>query len=251
MILGNYSILNKNPNRLLVSTSHRGAYIKPSTIRSFHTSEADGGRLQYASVPTGTEPPYSFNLAPKGGELSSTTSIVGTGDIDSSLLLGRFATASLTGSGDLTASMSLITSLVAALSGSGTISADLKTTLSMAAALAGSGSLSASLSLLMEFTAALTGTGSVTANLKGNADLEAAIYVNQSEATVQQIVDAVWNAVAADYNTSGTMGQKLNGAGSAGDPWTTDLSSYNTADTAGLILKQAKAKAALAASLSA
>lgn len=33
------------------------------------------------------------------------------------------------------------------------------------------------------------------------------------------------------------MGNKLNGAGSAGDPWTTDLSSYNTAGTAGKRLK--------------
>lgn len=36
------------------------------------------------------------------------------------------------------------------------------------------------------------------------------------------------------------MGEKLNGAGSAGDPWTTDLTGYNTADTAGKIVKQIK-----------
>lgn len=72
--------------------------------------------------------------------------------------------------------------------------------------------------------------------------MEADIYVNQSEATVQQIVDAVWNALAAEYDLSGTMGEKLNGAGSAGDPWTTDLSSYNTAQTAGKILKEKLSK---------
>jgi len=66
--------------------------------------------------------------------------------------------------------------------------------------------------------------------------------VNQSEATVQQIVDAVWNALAAEYNISGTMGNKLNGAGSAGDPWTTDISAYNTANTAGKILKDRLSK---------
>ena len=87
--------------------------------------------------------------------------------------------------------------------------------------------------------------------MKGNADLEAHIFVNTGSAEVQQIVDGVWNALAADYNVSGTMGQKLNGAGSAGDPWTTDLSGYNTANTAGKILKETKSKAALAATLSA
>ena len=37
------------------------------------------------------------------------------------------------------------------------------------------------------------------------AFLSADIYVNQSEASVQQIVDGVWNAVASQYDTSGSM----------------------------------------------
>jgi hypothetical protein len=83
----------------------------------------------------------------------------------------------------------------------------------------------------------LDGVGDITANLKGNLDLEASIYVNQSEATVQQLVAGVWGALAADYDESGTMGEKLNAAGTAGDPWTTDLSSYETQGTAGKIMK--------------
>ena len=39
--------------------------------------------------------------------------------------------------------------------------------------------------------------------------------------------------MAIDYNESGTMGEKLNSAGTAGDPWTADLSSYTTVGTAG------------------
>ncbi len=61
----------------------------------------------------------------------------------------------------------------------------------------------------------------------------------------------MWSALAAEYNISGTMGQKLNGAGSAGDPWTTDLTTYTTDGTAGKILQQAKKAAKDAASLSA
>lgn len=79
----------------------------------------------------------------------------------------------------------------------------------------------------------------MTANLKGNADLSATIYVNQSEATTQQLVDAIWNAAAASFNASGTMGEKLNAAGTAGDPWTADLTTYNTSNTAGLLMKKA------------
>ena len=43
--------------------------------------------------------------------------------------------------------------------------------------------------------------------------------------------------IATQFNEDGTMGEKLNGAGSAGNPWTTDLTSYNTANTAGKVLK--------------
>lgn len=241
MILGNYSLLNKNPHKLLVSTGNlnKGSFWQPNTFLGIHVSEADGGRLRNASIPTGTEPPYCFVLAPEGGELSSTTSIRGTGDVAATLILGKVMEANLSGTGNLTASMSLISALSAALSGSGTITADLKTSLTLAANLVGSGDLTASLKLLIPLAASLSGVGAITANLRGNADLEAQIYVNQSEETVQQIVDAVWGALATDYNASGTMGQKLNGAGSAGDPWTTDLSTYNTANTAGLLMKKA------------
>jgi len=217
---------------------NKGSLVKPSQMRALYTSEADGGRLEYACIPTGTEPPYVFMFAPKGGELSASTYLTGSGTVGSALISGKFMEADLSGVGSLTASMSLVTSLLASLSGIGALSGSLSTTLSMTANLVGSGDLSASLKLMASIIASLSGVGTLSANLKGNADMEANIYVNQSEATVQQIVDAVWGALASDYNVSGTMGNKLNGAGSAGDPWTTDLSAYNTADTAGLLLKK-------------
>lgn len=46
--------------------------------------------------------------------------------------------------------------------------------------------------------------------------MSADIYVNQSESSVQQIVDGVWNALAASYNTSGTMGEAAQTGGGGG-----------------------------------
>jgi hypothetical protein len=66
--------------------------------------------------------------------------------------------------------------------------------------------------------------------------MEADIYVNQSEATVQQLVEGVWNAIAADFNNPGTTGQALGAAGSAGDPWITTLPGAYTGDQAGAIV---------------
>lgn len=35
--------------------------------------------------------------------------------------------------------------------------------------------------------------------------MAAHIYVNSGSATTQELVDAIWNALASSYNTSGTM----------------------------------------------
>ena len=52
----------------------------------------------------------------------------------------------------------------------------------------------------------------------------------------QSLAAAVWEALAADYNTAGTMGNKLNSAASAGDPWSTALPGSYAAGEAGFIL---------------
>jgi hypothetical protein len=44
--------------------------------------------------------------------------------------------------------------------------------------------------------------------------------------TAEQCATAVWESLAASFNTPGTMGAKLNAAGTAGDPWTADLEGY-------------------------
>lgn len=52
----------------------------------------------------------------------------------------------------------------------------------------------------------------------------------------KQIENAVWDALATDHNTALTLGNKLNSAASAGDPWTTALPGAYGAGTAGNII---------------
>ncbi len=47
------------------------------------------------------------------------------------------------------------------------------------------------------------------------------------------LADAVWQAAAVDQNDPGTMGELLNDAGAAGNPWAADLASNNTDGTFG------------------
>lgn len=53
--------------------------------------------------------------------------------------------------------------------------------------------------------AELNGSATVNATMKWWANMSADIYVNQSEASVQELVSGVWNAVASEYNASWTM----------------------------------------------
>jgi len=237
MLLGNYSVLNKNSGKSTARLHSRYISSTISPWRNQFTPDVEAGRTPFMSLPTGAEPPYSFVLANNGGELSCTTGIVGLGTVTGSLIMGRTMEANLSGVGDLQVAVSLISSVSANLSGVGDVSPSVSLTLTMAASLVGSGDLTAAIGLLVPLNAALSGVGGLTSDLKGNADIAASIFVNQSQASVQDLVDGVWNALASSYNTSGTMGQKLNAAGTAGDPWTTDLSSYTTPGTAGKVLK--------------
>jgi len=57
-----------------------------------------------------------------------------------------------------------------------------------------------------------------------------------AQPSADDIAQAVWMSVAASLNVAGTMGAKLNGAASAGDPWSTTLPGSYTTGEAGKIL---------------
>ncbi len=253
MLLNNYAIRNANQSRSLGGLTDPTWGTYGSRMMTFYVGNNNVVNVtDRMSLPAeGYRPPYSYVLAPKEGGMSMYA--FGIGTVSSATgISGLFTTANLTGEGTVSnAAAGLIVEMIAALVGSGSLTASISGQLEAIADLVGSGDLTAAAGALAGMVADLSSSGTLTASQQALGEMTASIFVNQSEAEVQQIVEAVWNAFAAEYNISGTMGEKLNGAGSAGDPWTTDLTTYVTPDTAGLILKQAKAKAALAASLSA
>lgn len=245
MLLGNYQQVSANPGRAIGRPDNPVYWRHFGSINNFYYGDSHVvGETDKSARDNGYAGEYAWHLSPKAGGLSTYNEVNGTGTFTiSSLALGRAVAAALAGVGTIdTASLSLITSMASTIAGSGTLSASMVGVVNMACGLAGSGDLTAAMGALAFCVTAMTGSGTLASDLRGKLNMEADIYVNQSEATVQQIVDAVWNALAAEYDLSGTMGEKLNGAGSAGDPWTTDLSSYNTAQTAGKILKERLSK---------
>lgn len=191
------------------------------------------------SVPSGYYSPGWVVQSIKSGGMSSYLTITGEGDLSATILAIRLALADLTGSGDLTAEGSLVVQLIADLIGSGDITdANVQAFLAAVAALSGSGAISSATATgLGELLSALTGTGTVTSTSTGTGELSADI-VSFGDLTVEGMREAVWSAVAASYNEAGTMGNKMNSAASAGDPWSTLLPGSYGGGEAGKILAQ-------------
>jgi len=246
MLICNYSYINQICGHNHSGITNPCQFISPHTMRGYYgKAQTDDNieQIKRDSFPTGTNIPYSIIMGDSGALLSATNQLEGVGSQVSGLSMGINILSSLTGSGTISAAnLSLITQLAATLSGSGTITvASLVGITSLASSISSTGSLTAGLNVVAFMNSVLAGTSSVTAALRGTLSMEAHIYVNQSEETVQQIVDGVWNALAASYNATGTMGEKMNDAGSASNPWTEVLEG---AYTAGEMLKLLTAVAA-------
>ncbi len=242
MLIANYSYINQ-----ICGHNHSGVtnpvwIIAPHRVRGYFSPAQVNDNIEQIkrdSFPTGTNSPYTLIMGDKGGLLSSTTTIDGAGEFTlGSLAMGRAIAADLTGSGEITTpNLSLVVAMEAAITALGIISgASLVGSVALASSITASGSVTSALGLISSMVAGLTGSGDLDGDLKGKSSLEANIFVNQSEATTQELAAAVWNALTADFNASGTMGEAMAAAGSAGDPWITNLPGGYGAGSAGYIL---------------
>jgi hypothetical protein len=252
MLIRNYSYVNQICGHNHSGTTNPLFFISPHTMRGYYGKsqyEAIQEQIKRDGFPTGTNVPYSIIMGDKGALLSATTQINGSGVVTSELSSGINILANLNGSGTISAAnLSLVVSLAAGLTGSGTITtASLVGVVSLQASLAGTGSLAAGLSLISYMNSVMEGSGTLTAGLRGTLSMSAAIYVNQSTATVRELVDGVWNALTADYANAGSTGQSLAAAGSAGDPWLTPLPGSYLPGTAGAIIGNMSSSAIAAA----
>lgn len=240
MLIANYSYINQICGHNHSGITNPCQFIRPHVMRGYYTyadTGPNGEQIKRDGFPTGTNPPYSLVMGDKGALLSATTTISGTSATTFAMAMGLAAQCDITGNGDLTGSLSLVIQLACDILASGTISASLVGKLEMASALAGSGDLTSSLGLIAFVVSELTGSGTVSGTFFGTASLEADIS-SSSTLSPENLAAAVWNSIAASFNTAGTMGNKMNSAASAGDPWSTPLPGAYLSTEAGGILAQ-------------
>jgi len=252
-LLGNYSVILKNPVTFIGGTqvsNVRSAFNASAQLKQrFYPETIDGLPLTTA-LPEGYLTPNAWLLPYELGSMS-TSNFNGSASFTGTGVAGLGGTLSMSGSAVMDATGGLLAGLTLTMSGAGSMTLSAGGLLEAFLSIAGTSTFAAAISADAGMILNMTGVGTMTLSPQATGEMVLEIYVNESQATIDQIVAAVWSALAAEFDVSGTMGEKLNGAGSAGDPWTADLSSYNTDDTAGKILKQAKKAAKDAATLSA
>jgi hypothetical protein len=234
-------------------------------IHAFTVSNLAGG-LNTESIITGNGDITTANLNALAFLISALNqNSLLTSDISGSVNVSS----NLAGSGDLNGSLGALVSIVADLNGSGNLSASISGAVQAIAGLSSSGDLQGSIFATVELLSDLTGTSDLTSaiignwdmvsNLLGNSNLTSSIdakaflesnilssnnlVVNNgsvvgsmssnitslSELSPESLASSVWNALASQYNVSGTMGEKMNGDGSAGNPWTEIIEGTYTA----------------------
>lgn len=192
--------------------------------------------LNTAAYPTGFYPRGAIWSPDLAGEMSA--GLEGTNTMSANLFPSKNLTAAITGLGEIIATASLVVSMAASLTGAGALSATITGRLNITASLTGSGAAAGAMAAIASMSATVTGSGSMAATISAIASMSADIVSTGSILTTANVGPAVWSALAASNNLPGTMGEKLNSAGSAGDPWSTVLPGSYSGSQAGALFYQ-------------
>lgn len=224
MLIGNYSVLQKSPGRFIAGSTTsaesqtRSNFSKSGSNRNRFYVDQTTVALSLYAVPTGTYPDIAWILPQVAGQIASTQPIQGAGNLVGGIAGGLNAEAGLTGEGGITSAVAqLVISLVANLAGDGTVSAaDLRGFLQATANLSGAGALTATVAALAWMNAATDGSGTITNATPYASGNMSADILSYGALTPEGIRDAVWNAIAANYDLNATMGELLHNAAAGG-----------------------------------
>jgi len=172
--------------------------------------------------------PSSFILPQKSGAISSFTgndlSLSPSANLTPALPMSASSSITLTvTNAQLDQVVQLIASGVLSLTGSASLAAAISAsassvlTLSSSASLGGIFPVTASSTLTLSGSAALTAKAFMLASAGGPEELSA-----------EGLANAILDALLADHNQAGSVGEALNNVGASGNPWSSDLASNAT-----------------------
>lgn len=239
-LIGNYSLLNRQCSRQFatgISSGYPECYITAGSNGNRHY----GGFAKHAGTPVGYSHPAAWVMAKESGGLASFTGLTASvSTTDALLALGINIDADLAANMTTTdAILALIVALQADLSASGTITdANMAIIILLEAALTASGTITtAELQNIVSMIAALSATGTLTNSITNLVNLSADIG-GAPELSPDGLAAALLNALLADYNEPGTVGEALNNVGASANPWSALLASNTTNGTFGKRLQE-------------
>jgi hypothetical protein len=230
MQVRNGSNLSSNPGRHFGPVNGLSPYLA-GRWGALRNPFVNAERSQYAAWPDGYAGNGALVLPPRDGGMSAFVpafDIVGAGTLISGGVMTGAATLGIEGAGSL--------SLVVSLTGAATLGIDGAGSLAMISSLTGSATLGIDGEGSLSMIVSMTGDGTLgiegAADLRGIASLSGSWTNTGGELSPEALAAAVWNASAATFDTPATMGEKLNAAGSASNPWTDPVGIQVSEDTA-------------------
>lgn len=200
------------------------------TGRNRNLFAGEGGISNKSSVPAGARHPVAWIMAPKDGGMASHNSA----KVELSQV--GFAVLGLPGSGTSTITLDVPDATGGlVVSGSGIANISLTADGTILSIASGSGSATITLAVtdaLIGAEAGISASGSITLTptaLISAVGFMSGLSTSETEFSATALANAVWQADAANYVAAGTMGEKLNDAGSASNPWTEVIESGLTA----------------------
>ena len=223
------------------ASSLRGQFDQRGRFKNFDSGQhAVANVTNKASIPQGMRGSGTWKMATKTGAMVSSNDVTGTFALSGDGNYGRNLGSTINWNTIINqADMSLIVGATATINWDFTITqAALGGTQNMEASFTG---ISFTINSVISAESGLGATITFSATLNGSTcvalgDMEATISGVTEAITPASVAAEVWNSVALAFNVAGTMGNKMNSAASAGDPWTTNLPGAYLAGTAGQII---------------
>jgi len=234
-ILGSNFRLNLGVHRPIGDVMSRtpGVFARYSAHCNTRSQNGNTTVLATEAIPRGGYAPATFYPSQTAGDMSFRP--IGTGALSVDLYPSKSMAIDLTGSGALTAEAGLVISMLLAMVGSGDLSASIVGQSDMSIDLTGDGGLTASLEGYANMVIDMLGEGTLEATIAAYGNMAIDIVVTGTGLSTANVGKAVWEEI---LNGEITAKDALLAAGSAGDPWITELPGSYTGSSAGALMKK-------------
>lgn len=215
MLLTNFNITNQRIGRQVGGlTANLYANLKTTTFRNFQVGNVDSTETKKTSFPNASYNHYAYVLAVTAGRFASRDTTKITVSTTAFAAQGN----NLTANADIVFTTDANANAIASLSINDTIVFTTGANAVAVAALSAMALINFATTALSRSTANLSASDTITfltnaanfqtVNLSGTTEIDSL--------TASSIASEVWNSLASSFNVAGTMGEKLNLAGSGG-----------------------------------